>query len=89
MGLKPDEFWNLTIPDYNRMADGFQRRRREELEWRGTLMAHIATFGGVYDPAKVQFKRQDFLLLPGDNQPAKIILPTPEEMERINKRFNQ
>lgn len=31
MGLKPNEFWSLTLAEYNKMVKGYSKRRRNNL----------------------------------------------------------
>ena len=50
LGLKPWEFWALTMPEFLRLVDAEIRRRARAADERAWAVAHLAYFCGHVKP---------------------------------------
>lgn len=82
MGLKPDEFWNLTAAEFFIMVKGCQKRRKER---RNDIITNAWVTANLSLAKKMP--KLDSLLIK-DEEDRKIKIQTPESMLATCKIIN-
>jgi hypothetical protein len=77
--LKPVEFWELTLSEFDRIGRGFQRRQVEQ--WRHTRWLATELRNGLRAPGEPGVSLHEVLPLPGDETISSSLELSPEEVE--------
>jgi len=81
VGLKPDEFWNLTFREFDYIA----RHKSKEIEREWDIARTLGVWT-ISPHTKKKVKPKDLLKLPSD----KIVAPVPkEQMTAFIKKWNR
>ncbi len=84
IGLKPWEFWQLTLTEWTRMAEGYMARE-ERNDYRAALICSVlANIHRDEKRRREPYRPQDFM--PGEGKPKQS--QTPDQMLMIAEAWN-
>jgi len=90
VGLKPDEFWNMTLINYFRCVVFYHKQEANEWDRRRVQMSYTLN---TQVEKKHQKKPREILPLWIDKlrfvKPTKVIVPTKEEKEELLKKVGK